>query len=141
MDGYRPETYGDAIADVYDEWYPMDAEGESAVAFLFEASRGGRVLELGVGTGKLAIPLAERGLALSRDRHLPQLSPEVADQLGHVYALSGHVAEGLPLLEEALTSMEAMAMVQWRSPLLVHLGETYLLASRPGDALASPERL
>jgi tetratricopeptide (TPR) repeat protein len=27
-------------------------------------------------------------------------------------------------------------MVQWRSPLLVHLGETYLLAGRPGDALA-----
>ncbi len=62
MDGYRPESYGDAIADVYDEWYPADAEAEAAVVFLFEASRGGPVLELGVGTGKLAIPLAERGL-------------------------------------------------------------------------------
>jgi tetratricopeptide (TPR) repeat protein len=64
----------------------------------------------------------------------------VADQLGHVYALSGRVAESLPLLQEALTGMEAMAAVQWRSPLLVHLGETYLLASRPADALAMAGR-
>jgi len=83
-----------------------------------------------------AIRLTERGLALSRDRHLPQLSPEVADQLGYLYALSGRLGEGLPLLEEALTAMEAMAMVQWRTPLIAHLGETYLLASRPEEALA-----
>ncbi len=38
----------------------MDDEGRAAVEFLFEASNGGPVLELGVGTGKLAIPLAER---------------------------------------------------------------------------------
>jgi tetratricopeptide (TPR) repeat protein len=87
-----------------------------------------------------AIRLAERSLALSRDRHLLQLSPEAADQLGHVYALSGRVAESLPLLQEALTGMEAMAAVQWRSPLLVHLGEAYLLAHRPADALAMAAR-
>lgn len=62
VEGYGPESYGDAIADVYDEWYPMDAEGEAAVEFLHDMSSGGAVLELGVGTGKLAIPLAERGL-------------------------------------------------------------------------------
>jgi class 3 adenylate cyclase/tetratricopeptide (TPR) repeat protein len=82
-----------------------------------------------------AIRLTERGLALSRERHLPQLSPEVADQLGYLYTLSGRVAEGLALLEEALAAMEAMAMVQWQSPVLIHLGETYLLASRPENAL------
>jgi SAM-dependent methyltransferase len=77
VDGYRPESYGEAIADVYDEWYPMDAEGESAVAFLFEASRGGRVLELGVGTGKLAIPLAQRGLEV----HGLDSSPAMLERL------------------------------------------------------------
>jgi hypothetical protein len=55
VEGYGPESYGDAIADLYDEWYPMDAEGEAAVEFLSEMSGGGAVLELGVGTGKLAI--------------------------------------------------------------------------------------
>jgi tetratricopeptide (TPR) repeat protein len=36
--------------------------------------------------------------------------------------------------------MEAMGMVQWRTPLLVHLGETYRLAGRREDALALTER-
>jgi tetratricopeptide (TPR) repeat protein len=87
-----------------------------------------------------AIRLTERGLALSRERHLPQLSPEVADQLGNLYALSGRVAEGQAVLEEALAAMEAMGMIQWRTPLLVHLGETYLLANRPEDALVHVSR-
>ena len=77
VEGYRPETYGDAIADVYDEWYPMDDEGRAAVEFLFEASNGGPVLELGVGTGKLAIPLAERGLVV----HGVDASPAMVDKL------------------------------------------------------------
>ena len=87
-----------------------------------------------------AIRLTERSLALARERHLPQLSPEVADQLGYLYAMSGRVAEGLILLEEALAAMEAMAMVQWRTPLIAHLGETYLLAGRADEALAQAGR-
>src|SRR5687767_11881465 len=54
--------------------------------------------------------------------------PEIADQLGYVYALSSRIDEGLPLLEGALTAMESMGMIQWRTPVLVHLGEAYLLA-------------
>jgi tetratricopeptide (TPR) repeat protein len=54
-----------------------------------------------------AIRLTERGLALSRERHLPQIWPELADQLGYVYALSGRVVEGLSVLEEALTALES----------------------------------
>jgi hypothetical protein len=52
-----------------------------------------------------------------------------------VYALSGRVVEGLSVLEEALTALESMGMFQWRTPLIAHLGEAYLLASRPEDAL------
>ena len=87
-----------------------------------------------------AIPIAERSVALSRDRNLPQLFPEVADLLGYVYALSGRVAEGLSLLEESLKALESMAMYQWRSSVLVHLSEAFLLASRPKDAFALAER-
>ena len=68
-------TYGEAFADVYDEWY----EGVSDVAATgrdLAGSRrvGGRVLELGVGTGRLAVPLAVAGRARAsrdRDRHQP----------------------------------------------------------------------
>ena len=66
MEGYAPETYGDRIADVYDEWYG-EAEfldRDAAVEFLAELAGDGPVLELAVGTGRMAIPLAERGLAV-----------------------------------------------------------------------------
>lgn len=64
MDGYEPWTYGDAFADVYDEWYADEPSTEHAVATLaaLAAAAGpGPVLELGVGTGRLAVPLAAAG--------------------------------------------------------------------------------
>ena len=52
--------YGDRIADVYDERLPPPSETE--IEFLADLARGGRVLELGIGTGRVTVPLAERGL-------------------------------------------------------------------------------
>jgi SAM-dependent methyltransferase len=58
---YDVSTYGDRIADVYDEWYAqLDTSG--AVDFLAELAGPGPVLELGIGTGRVAVPLAERGI-------------------------------------------------------------------------------
>ena len=61
MDGYQASTYGDAFADVYDEWYPGLNDPEAVADLLDGLDDGGRVLELGVGTGRLARPLAARG--------------------------------------------------------------------------------
>jgi predicted TPR repeat methyltransferase len=61
MEGYGPETYGDRIADVYDGLYEnLDTEG--AVETLASLAGDGPVLELAIGTGRLALPLVERGL-------------------------------------------------------------------------------
>jgi SAM-dependent methyltransferase len=61
MKSYEAKTYGDRIADVYDGLYSgLDTDG--AVGTLAELAGGGPVLELGIGTGRLALPLAERGL-------------------------------------------------------------------------------
>jgi SAM-dependent methyltransferase len=62
VDSYGPPTYGDRIADRYDEWFGMPQDTPDAVAFLAEAAGGGPVLELAIGTGRLGLPLAERGL-------------------------------------------------------------------------------
>lgn len=65
MEGYGPETYGDRIADVYDDWYSEQAhflDTEGAVEALTGLAGPGPVLELAVGTGRLALALAERGL-------------------------------------------------------------------------------
>lgn len=54
--------YGDSFADVYDEWYQNLFDTDGAVHTLLELASGGAVCELGIGTGRLAIPLAEAGL-------------------------------------------------------------------------------
>lgn len=53
-------TYGERIAAVYDEFY-SEYEG-AAVDLLQELAAGGRALELGIGTGRIALPLRERGI-------------------------------------------------------------------------------
>lgn len=60
-EGYGPETYGDRIADVYDALY-SGLNTEAAVECLAALAGDGPVLELAIGTGRLALPLAERGL-------------------------------------------------------------------------------
>ena len=62
MEGYGPATYGDRIADVYDALYEETLDTHGAVETLAELAGGGRVLELAIGTGRLALPLAQRGL-------------------------------------------------------------------------------
>lgn len=65
MEGYDASTYGDRFADVYDDWYGDVTDADACadrVAALATHAGGGAVLELGVGSGRLAIPLAARGL-------------------------------------------------------------------------------
>jgi SAM-dependent methyltransferase len=65
QDGYEPSTYGDRIAHVYDERYPKVPSGgdvSATVAFLSSFAGSGPVLELGIGTGRVALPLAAAGV-------------------------------------------------------------------------------
>ena len=62
MHEYRASTYGDRIADVYDSWYQDPMDPSAAVDFLAELAGDGRALELGIGTGRVALPLAGRGV-------------------------------------------------------------------------------
>ena len=72
MDGYDAATYGDRFAEVYDDWYDDPAGTDAAVtrlrALADEVVRPGAsptLLELGVGTGRLALPLAAAGVAVT----------------------------------------------------------------------------
>ncbi|GIG86259.1 class I SAM-dependent methyltransferase [Plantactinospora endophytica] len=66
MEGYTSATYGDGIADIYDEPGQCPPDAEYAASFLDELGRGRpegrpRILEFGIGTGRIALPLADRG--------------------------------------------------------------------------------
>ena len=62
MEGYEPVTsFGEDTAEIYDATSQRGDE-EATVAFLERMADGGRVLELAIGTGRIALPLAERGV-------------------------------------------------------------------------------
>jgi SAM-dependent methyltransferase len=60
MDRYDPSTYGERIADVYDATYA--GYEHATIALLADLAHGGRALELGIGTGRIALPLAATGV-------------------------------------------------------------------------------
>jgi len=73
---YGPETYGERVADVYDTWYKyLDPTAEAA--FLAELAGAGPALELGIGTGRIALPLAAKGVEV----HGIDTSPAIVAKL------------------------------------------------------------
>ena len=65
MTEYGPSTYGDRVAEVYDRMPKvLGRDTERAVAMLAELAGAAPVLELGIGTGRLALPLAAKGLTV-----------------------------------------------------------------------------
>ncbi|MFN0074616.1 MAG: class I SAM-dependent DNA methyltransferase [Chloroflexota bacterium] len=62
---FGPATYGDRIAGVYDTWYSIPQDTDDTVAFLAPLAQGKSALELGIGSGRIALPLAARGMNVS----------------------------------------------------------------------------
>lgn len=60
MNFYSDETYGESVAGVYDEWY--SEYDPNAIDVLAELAHGGRALELGIGTGRIALPLSAKNV-------------------------------------------------------------------------------
>jgi tetratricopeptide (TPR) repeat protein len=87
-----------------------------------------------------AVGMLERGRALSREWNLTYFSAGHAGILGYAYALSERIAEGIPLLEQALSATQAMRYGLVQPQFLTYLGEVYVLADRLADALACAGR-
>jgi SAM-dependent methyltransferase len=65
--GYGAETYGERWAGVYDSWcssWFTEARTLESVEALADLAAGGTVLELAIGTARVALPLAARGLSV-----------------------------------------------------------------------------
>jgi tetratricopeptide (TPR) repeat protein len=86
-----------------------------------------------------AARLLERAVAQCREWNSAFLNPIALAALGHVYAWSGRIGEGIPLLQQALTAHEA-GIGYFHSISIVQLGEAYLLADQVEDARARAEQ-
>jgi SAM-dependent methyltransferase len=76
MKDYEPiMSFGEDVAEAYDDVQRGD-EAE-AVAFLEKLAGGGPALELAIGTGRIALPLADRGIRVDG----VDISPEMVAQL------------------------------------------------------------
>jgi SAM-dependent methyltransferase len=99
MRDFVSSSYGDAFADVYDDWYHDISDVPATVALLADlAGSEGDVLELGVGTGRLACPLAAKVRSVTgidtSERMLEQLAAN--DTRGDIAAVLGDMVDDLP---------------------------------------------
>jgi SAM-dependent methyltransferase len=62
MKGYDDTTYGQRIAEIYDELY--SEYDPASIELLAELAVHGPALELGIGTGRIALPLQAQGVAV-----------------------------------------------------------------------------
>ncbi len=99
MKGYGPESYGDGFADVYDDWYPDVTDVQGTVACIAALAPAGHVVELGVGTGRIALPLLEAGLRVSGIDASAAMLRRLAEKprAAEIDVVEGDMAEALPV--------------------------------------------
>ncbi|WP_432924908.1 class I SAM-dependent methyltransferase [Microbispora sp. CA-135349] len=131
---FDPSAYGDGLASVYDRLYPHTPEADKAAQFIAGHAPGGRLLELGVGTGRLALPLAGLGMRV----HGVDASAQILDKLkerdpeGKITATLGDFTADLPEgpFDIALIGLNTLFMVPDREQQIETLR---LMRSRLGE--------
>jgi class 3 adenylate cyclase/tetratricopeptide (TPR) repeat protein len=98
------------------------------------------LLSLRQGDVPEAARMLERGLGLSQMSEVRVRFPMIASALGSTYALSGRVAEGLPLLTQAVEQAAAMHLSDEQARYVLGLSEVYLLSGRLEEALPLASR-
>jgi SAM-dependent methyltransferase len=82
MDKYKPEmSFGDSIAEGYDN-DSIRGDEKATVAFLEQWAQGGRVLELAIGTGRIALPLAAKGIPVDGIDFSPSMIAQLRTKPG-----------------------------------------------------------
>jgi tetratricopeptide (TPR) repeat protein len=93
------------------------------------------------GVLQKAIPMLERGLALSQSADIPLTFPMTASLLSAAYALAGRTAEALPLLDQMLERLATGRRMLQHALVITELSEACLLVGRVDEASALAERL
>jgi tetratricopeptide (TPR) repeat protein len=115
------------------------AEAVAHPPSLMVALSGIGLLSLRQGDMRGALPLLERAMGLCQEGHFPLFSPSIFAFLGAVYALSGRIADAVPLLTQALQKT-ALGRVDTQARFSLSLGEVHMLAGRLEEAHALADR-
>nr|WP_321512137.1 class I SAM-dependent methyltransferase [uncultured Hyphomonas sp.] len=100
MRNYGPETFGELNADEYDLLHNPGTT-EAAIELLSEFALPGRTLELAIGTGRVALPLAERGCRIEGIEASPLMVEKLRQKPG------GH---GIPVTIGDMSEVKADGM-------------------------------
>jgi len=106
------------------------AEATNRPSSLAEVCQWVSILHLYKGDVHQAIPGLERALDLCRTWDMPPYFPTTASTLGYAYTLCGRLAEGMPLLEQAVERTVAEGRKVNEARWVTRLGEAALLAGR-----------
>jgi SAM-dependent methyltransferase len=101
MAQWADNEYGHAFADVYDEWYSGLSDLAAVASFVAERAAqvgAGPVLELGVGTGRIALALADAGLAVVGIDISPEMLKVARSKPGanRLVLIEGDMVDDLP---------------------------------------------
>lgn len=80
MADYDETTYGEGIADLYDQFYPSAEPAQ--IDRLAELAGEGRALELAIGSGRVALPLQGRGVGVAGIDASPAMVARLRDKPG-----------------------------------------------------------
>ncbi|RWD28366.1 MAG: class I SAM-dependent methyltransferase [Mesorhizobium sp.] len=88
-------SYGENWAPIYGKFTTIRgkaAEADETVAFLERYSSGGSALELGVGDGRVAVPLSERGVRVEGIDNSDRMLKLLAKRASQIRAWKGDIA-------------------------------------------------
>ncbi len=106
---------------------------------LIEACLGLAYLHSVRGDLSQAVRPLERAVALGGE-NITIFAPNAMASLGHAYAASGRVGEGISWLKRGLAGQDSVGIGYLYSVSLVQAGEVYLLAGQVEDARGSADR-
>ncbi|HYA33999.1 MAG TPA: class I SAM-dependent methyltransferase [Candidatus Binataceae bacterium] len=140
MAEYDETTYGERIAEIYDRFYGKRDDPEMVAAFLASLAGKRRALELGIGTGRIAIPLAARGVRVSGIDSSPAMVEKMREKSGgaDIPVTIGNFADvkvaggGFGLIYIAFSTLFALTSQDEQIRCMTRAGRRLL----PGGALA-----
>lgn len=80
MTAYSEATYGELISDAYDDLYGDYTPSKAQIDILTEYARDGLAVEIGSGTGRVTLPLAQRGVRIIGVDSAPSMTDVLRDK-------------------------------------------------------------